>query len=212
MLGEFDFSDEKLQDTIGVLPPKKQTEIIPKKLGGAKLMILMPFQKDIENPTTDYVPLSRWGRDDVAHVLEVLMGLAAESGHLRTRTGPRDEELRKARVCYNHLAGHMGILMYDGFRHQGFLDVGAAGLTLTNAGASFVDGFGVNLEALQAQKSPLCRECLDWSERRSHLAGSLGRSLLAQMEYLGWAKRIPGSRIVRFTKAGQAEFDATFEL
>ena len=62
MLGEFDFSDEKLQDTIGVLPPKKQTEIIPKKLGGAKLMILMPFQKDIENPTTDYVPLSRWGR------------------------------------------------------------------------------------------------------------------------------------------------------
>ena len=55
--------------------------------------------------------------DDVAHVLEVLMGLAAESGHLRTRTGPRDEELRKARVCYNHLAGHMGILMYDGFRH-----------------------------------------------------------------------------------------------
>ena len=150
--------------------------------------------------------------DDVAHVLEVLMGLAAESGHLRTRTGPRDEELRKARVCYNHLAGHMGILMYDGFRHQGFLDVGAAGLTLTNAGASFVDGFGVNLEALQAQKSPLCRECLDWSERRSHLAGSLGRSLLAQMEYLGWAKRIPGSRIVRFTKAGQAEFDATFEL
>ena len=62
MLGEFDFSDEKLQDTIGVLPPQKKADRNhPRKLGGAKSMIPMPFQKDIENPTADYVPLSRWG-------------------------------------------------------------------------------------------------------------------------------------------------------
>ena len=148
--------------------------------------------------------------DEVAHVLEALMGLAAGSGHLRTRIGPRDEELRKARVCYNHLAGHMGIQMYDSFLRQGFLDMSADGLTLTKTGASFVRDFGIDLNALTAKKSPLCRECLDWSERRSHLAGSLGRALLTQMENLGWAKRIPENRIVRFTKAGQAEFDATF--
>lgn len=148
--------------------------------------------------------------DEVAHVLEALMGLAAGSGHLRTRIGPRDEELRKARVCYNHLAGHMGIQMYDSFLRQGFLDMSADGLTLTKTGASFVRDFGIDLDALTAKKSPLCRECLDWSERRSHLAGSLGRALLTQMENLGWAKRIPENRIVRFTKAGQAEFDATF--
>lgn len=148
--------------------------------------------------------------DEVAHVLEALMGLAAGSGHLRTRIGPRDEELRKARVCYNHLAGHMGIQMYDSFLRRGFLDMSADGLTLTKTGASFVRDFGIDLDALTAKKSPLCRECLDWSERRSHLAGSLGRALLTQMENLGWAKRIPENRIVRFTKAGQAEFDATF--
>ena len=148
--------------------------------------------------------------DEVAHVLEALMGLAAGSGHLRTRIGPRDEELRKACVCYNHLAGHMGIQMYDSFLRQGFLDMSADGLTLTKTGASFVRDFGIDLDALTAKKSPLCRECMDWSERRSHLAGSLGRALLTQMENLGWAKRIPENRIVRFTKAGQAEFDATF--
>ena len=148
--------------------------------------------------------------DEVAHVLEALMGLAAGSGHLRTRIGPGDEELRKARVCYNHLAGHMGIQMYDSFLRQGFLDMSADGLTLTKTGASFVRDFGIDLDALTAKKSPLCRECMDWSERRSHLAGSLGRALLTQMENLGWAKRIPENRIVRFTKAGQAEFDATF--
>lgn len=150
--------------------------------------------------------------DEVAHVLEALMGLAAGSGHLRTRTGPRDEELRKARVCYNHLAGYMGIQMYDSFLRRGFLDMSADGLTLTKTGASFVRDFGIDLNALTAKKSPLCRECLDWSERRSHLAGSLGRALLTQIENLNWAKRIPENRIVRFTKAGQAEFDATFRL
>ena len=144
--------------------------------------------------------------DEVAHILEALMGLAARSGHVRSRTGPRDEELRKARICYNHLAGHMGVQMYDSFVRQGFLDIGADGLVLTNTGARFADGFGIDLKELQAKKSPLCRECLDWSERRSHLAGSLGRALLTQMENLGWAKRIPGSRVVRFTHVGEAAF------
>lgn len=150
--------------------------------------------------------------DEVAHVLETLMGLAAGSGHLRTRTGPRDKEMRKARVCYHHLAGNMGIQMYDSFVRQEFLDVGANGLTLTKAGEKFTRDFGIDLESLQAKKAPLCRECLDWSERRTHLAGSLGRALLTHMENLGWAKRIPESRIVRFTVTGQKKFDAVFKI
>lgn len=148
--------------------------------------------------------------DEVAHVLEALMGLAAGSGHLRTRTGPRDAEMRKARVCYNHLAGHMGIQMYDSLVQRGFLSATDESLTLTTTGSRFVCDFGVDLEELKAKKSPLCKECLDWSERRSHLAGSLGRALLTQMENKGWAKRIPESRIVRFTSAGQKSFDETF--
>ncbi len=150
--------------------------------------------------------------DDVAHVLESLMGLAAGAGHLRTRIGPRDGELRKARVCYSHLAGDMGIQMYDSFVRQGFLELDVNGLALTKTGSAFVASFGIDLDGLLAQKSPLCRECLDWSERRSHLAGSLGRALLAHMENLGWAKRAPESRIVRFTRSGQEKFETLFKV
>lgn len=148
--------------------------------------------------------------DNVAHVLESLMGLAAGAGHLRTRTGPRNEELRRARVCYSHLAGTMGIQMYDSFVHRGFVEPGDDGPALTDSGASFVETLGIDLDSLRAKKTRLCRDCLDWSERRSHLAGSLGRELLTHMERLGWAKRLPDSRVVRFTRSGEAEFDALF--
>jgi len=148
--------------------------------------------------------------DDVAHLLENLMGLAAGSGHLRTRTGPRDGALRNARVCYNHLAGTQGIKMYDSFIRQRFLEPDTNGLALTDKGSTFVRSFGIDLDALHAKRSPLCRECLDWSERRSHLAGSLGRAMLCRMEELRWVKRVADSRAVRFTNAGQADFDALF--
>jgi len=148
--------------------------------------------------------------DNVADVLESLMGLAAGSGHLRTRTGPKDEKLRNARVCYNHLAGTMGIQMYDHFTRQGFLKINETGLILSNEGARFVEQFGIDLNELQQKRSPLCRECLDWSERRSHLAGSLGRALLSRMEELKWASRLPNSRVIEFTKAGRKTFETTF--
>lgn len=71
-------------------------------------------------------------------------------------------------------------------------------------------GFGVDLEALRRKKAPLCRACLDWSERRPHLAGSLGRALLARMEAMGWARRDPQSRAVLFKASGEAAFAAAF--
>ena len=140
--------------------------------------------------------------DDTAHALESLMGLAAGRGQLRTRTGPKDDALRYARVCYNHLAGEMGVLIYDSFRQRGFLALDEAGLTLSDSGRDFVTGFGIDLATLEAKKAPLCRECLDWSERRSHLAGSLGRSILSQLESRRWAMRDKDSRAIRFSKTG----------
>jgi DNA-binding transcriptional ArsR family regulator len=150
--------------------------------------------------------------DDVGHVLEVLMGIAAGAGHLRTRTGPRDAALREARVCYNHLAGEKGIALYDRFLQAGWLSEAGETVTLTDAGWAFLTAFGVDPEPLAKSKAPLCRACLDWSARRSHLAGSVGRALLARMEMLGWAKRQPGTRIVRFSVAGEAAFAAHFGL
>ncbi len=146
----------------------------------------------------------------VAALLESLMGLAASGGHLRSRTGPKDAELRAARVCYNHLAGEAGIQLYDSLVRRGFLVVGSGGLTLSPAGRDFVTGLGLAPDQLEKGRAPLCRECLDWSERRSHLAGVLGRALFDRMQDVGWCNRVPGTRVVKFARTGRAAFDVAF--
>jgi DNA-binding transcriptional ArsR family regulator len=156
-----------------------------------------------------YVSLSG---PEVAVVLEALMGLAAGKGHLRTHTGPRDAALREARVCYNHLAGARGIAMYDAMLGRGHLIETNDTVLLSAAGAEFVTAFGVDLSALEKARAPVCRSCLDWSARRMHLAGGLGRAMLVRMEDLGWARRESGSRVVRFTKAGGVAFGAQFSI
>ena len=148
--------------------------------------------------------------DDVAQALEALMGLAAGKGHLRLRTGPRDPELRRARVCYNHLAGDMGVQMFRALRARGAFAVTGTGLDLSDRGRDIVAGLGIDLQALSTSRAPMCRECLDWSARQHHLAGKLGRALLAQFETLGWAHRVPDTRLIRFSSLGQAAFDDLF--
>ncbi|MEM7547556.1 MAG: winged helix-turn-helix domain-containing protein [Pseudomonadota bacterium] len=144
--------------------------------------------------------------DDVAAVLEGLMNLAAGSGHLRHQTGPKDAALRRARVCYNHLAGDLGTRFYDRLRARGEIRGDEDSLVLTEAGSNFARDFGIDLAALEAGKAPLCRECLDWSARRSHLAGSLGRAFLARFEALGWAQRDGATRVIRITHKGERGF------
>ncbi|EBA14416.1 Transcriptional Regulator, ArsR family protein [Roseobacter sp. SK209-2-6] len=150
--------------------------------------------------------------DEVAHVLEGLMGLAAGSGHLRKRTGPKDAELRRARVCYNHLAGDMGTQMFDSLIAQSHLILDGDDLNLTRSGQAFVTDLGIDLTDLRKNKSPLCRECLDLSERRSHLAGSLGRALLSRFEDLSWARRDQKTRVVSFSANGAKEFEQLFSV
>ena len=142
--------------------------------------------------------------DHVASVLESLMGLAARKGHLRTRTGPKDPELRKARICYNHLAGDLGVRIYESLLFNGHLIDGDAGrIDLSPSGEAFLASLGIDPSAVSSPRQARCRPCLDWSERRYHLAGSAGRALLARFQELGWARRVEGSRLVRFSQAGE---------
>lgn len=150
--------------------------------------------------------------DEVAHVLEGLMGLAASSGYLRRRTGPRDAELRQARVCYDHLAGDMGTQMFDSLMARGHLVLDGDELELTNAGTAFASEFEIDIEGLRKARAPVCRECLDWSERRSHLAGSLGRAFLSRFEELSWAKRDQKTRVVTFSRNGAMNFNKLFPV
>lgn len=147
---------------------------------------------------------------DVALVLEGLMGLAERAGLRRVRTGPKDPALRQARVCYDHLAGDLGVRMFDSMVGRKLIEEGGAEIGLTPGGKDFLTEFGVDLGPLSGGARPLCKTCLDWSARRSHLAGALGAAILDRLYALGWAKREPASRIVRFTPAGKREFEALF--
>lgn len=148
--------------------------------------------------------------ENVADVIAGLMGLAEKAGLTRTRTGPKDQALRTARSCYNHLAGDMGVQLFDALSRRGYLGKTTAGIELTEIGRTFFEGFGVDLQALERKPSPLCRECLDWSARRSHLSGNLGRAMLDQFIKLDWASRDATSRVIIFSEEGKAAFDDTF--
>jgi len=150
--------------------------------------------------------------EDVSGVLEAIMGLAAKRGHMRTRTGPKDPALRKARVCYNHLAGEFGVRLFDSLlARQHLLEIDE-NLELSLTGYTFISAFGIDAEALGKTRPPLCKACLDWSARRTHLAGSLGTAFLNRFYELGWAERQEGSRIVAFTKKGEKLYLSQFPV
>lgn len=147
---------------------------------------------------------------DVAHVLESLMGIASRSGMMRVRTGPKEPKLRRARVCYDHLAGELGVQMFDSFDRQGFLDVKTETVLLTREGEVFCEQFEIDLASLRRKRRPLCRACLDWSVRRNHLAGALGAALLDRFYSQKWARREKDSRVVLFTPEGARAFNRLF--
>lgn len=147
---------------------------------------------------------------DVAAVLEGLAGLAARAGHLRVRTGPKDPALRRARVCYDHLAGELAVRMFDRLVASGALIREGEAVGLSAAGEDFMTELGVDVARVSQSRRPLCKSCLDWSERRSHLAGSLGAALLERFQALKWVRRIEGTRIVAFAPEGERQFAALF--
>lgn len=145
----------------------------------------------------------------VAETLEQLTELADSTGCRRVRTGPKDPEMRRARVCYDHLAGDAGVALLDGLIQAGRIRDEAGSLVLTDAGHAFARAFGVALPEAPGRR-PLCKACLDWSVRRSHLAGLFGAGLLTRLYELGWARRLPVSRTVAFTANGLRDFERTF--
>jgi DNA-binding transcriptional ArsR family regulator len=145
---------------------------------------------------------------DVAEALEALMSLAQRTGAVRVRTGPRDAALREARLCYDHLAGERGVSLLETLRRKRFVE-GEQEVVLTGPGRAFFTGLGVDVGRLERGRRPICRLCLDWSERRAHLGGALGAALLDLMTERLWLRREEG-RVLRFSPAGTREFQKAF--
>ena len=150
---------------------------------------------------------------DVAGVLEGLAGLAARAGHMRVRTGPKDPALRRARICYDHLAGDLGVQMLDSMRQQKLVRQKKQEIELTAEGERFLaQNLQISSDMLAHPRRPVCKACLDWSERRHHLAGTLGAAMMSRFGELKWAARDSalGSRIVNFSRNGEKRFLALF--
>jgi len=154
---------------------------------------------------------------DVARLLESLMGIAERTGARRVRPGPKDPELRKARVCYDHLAGDLGVALFDSLVKNKLLRVQhqdeVSSASLTWRGENFFSSLNISTaitETNSRSRRPQCKACLDWSVRRHHLAGTLGAALLNFCYQKKWATRECGTRVVTFSAKGENTFRRTF--
>ncbi len=114
----------------------------------------------------------------VATLLEQLLCISASRSPV-VATGPADTALRQARVCYDHLAGESAVALYDSLLSQQLMTEHVDQVSLTSQGIEFFQHCQVDFSKLNSSARPLCKTCLDWSERRSHLAGALGHWILA---------------------------------
>lgn len=141
---------------------------------------------------------------EVARAIEGLMSLAPGGAARAAPRGPADAGLRRARVCYDHLAGEAGVRLLDRLRADGVIGGDDEGVVLTPEGEAWCARVGIDLAALRARRRGLCRACLDWSERRTHLAGALGAAILQHLMASGHARRARDSRAIVLTRRGDA--------
>lgn len=136
----------------------------------------------------------------VAQMLESMMVIAAPNAALRA--GPASDAMRLARTCYDHLAGQVAVAIAGRLVADGHLLLSDDGGEVTASGRRFLARLGIDLEPGRSHRA-FCRPCLDWSERRHHLAGTLGARMLQQSLSAGWIRRRPQSRAVDITPLGR---------
>ena len=142
---------------------------------------------------------SAWHRlasPEVGRMIEAMMAIVPARS-----SRPAPEVLREARTCYDHLAGRLGVAIADALREKGHIELGEDGGAVTAPGARFFADFGLDLRP--TGRRAFCRPCLDWSERRPHLAGQVGAALAARCFELGWVRRIPGTRALAVPLIGR---------
>ena len=123
-----------------------------------------------------------------AEAIESLLAIAPQRRAQSLRESNEGEAIRHARTCYDHLAGTLGIAVTDSLEHQGMIGVPNDGFPLTTAGQARLSALGLDIEMLQRGRRALTRPCLDWTERRPHLAGSVAAALAARMLELDWIR------------------------
>jgi hypothetical protein len=148
----------------------------------------------------------------VAQMLDGIMAVALEHRPRYRPLSRQAQELRAARVCYDHLAGRLSLDLADFFTAREYIVLGDEAAEITEAGARFLTEFGIDLFAVGARRRHFCRSCLDWTERRPHIGGAGGAALANRCFDLGWTERMKHSRAVTVTAPGKRGFLETFGI
>lgn len=145
-------------------------------------------------------------------MIEGIMVVAADGPRRYRPRWNGDEQLRTARTCYDHIAGRLGVALTDAFTRRKYVELSEDGALLTRAGEKHLAQFGLKLDEIRHGRRTFCRPCLDWSERRPHLAGALAAAFADRCFDLGWIAHIRDSRALKISPKGHAGFKAAFGI
>lgn len=156
-------------------------------------------------------PYFRLAAPEFADMLEGVLRHVAADAPKPIFVGPRDPALRRARTCYDHFAGRLGVAISRSLTTKGAIELDDGVGVVTPLGQDFLCGLGISLDASEKPSGqPICRPCLDWSERRHHVAGRLGRALRDHFFDQGYVRRITETRAIDVTPKGQAALESIF--
>lgn len=141
----------------------------------------------------------RLASPQVARCIESLLVIAAPAKAGEQTVHP----IRRARLCYDHLAGQLGTRITQTLVARGMLKQSEREFTVTRKGAQWFRALDIDVKALSQSRRSFAHACLDWSERKEHLAGALGAALAERMIERRWLRRTPETRILSVTDAGR---------
>jgi len=148
----------------------------------------------------------------IIQAIETLASFAPAAPVRSLRESAAAEAVRAARMCYNHLAGRLGVSLSEALVNKGILDSFDEGYIITDGGKQWMQGFGIDSANFKKQRSLLVPCHIDWSERRHHAAGAFGAALTKHLLDLKWIEHLPSSRAVRLTETGRQGLKSEFDL
>ncbi|WP_127590468.1 ArsR/SmtB family transcription factor [Paenibacillus lautus] len=149
---------------------------------------------------------------EVAQILETLLSITPPVEIRSLNQATEHEAIRQARTCYDHLAGSLGIQLTNSLLSAGVISETENQFTVTEKGEEFFKAFQIDLEQVKRKRRAFTHRCLDWSERRHHLAGALGHALLERLLELNWIQRLPRTRAITITPEGKKGLKETFQI
>lgn len=149
---------------------------------------------------------------EVAQIMETLLSITPPVEIRSLNQAAENEALRQARTCYDHLAGKLGIQLTNSLLSAGVLSEVEDQFTVTEKGEDFFKAFQVDLVRVKRKRRSFTHRCLDWSERRHHLAGALGHALLERLLELHWIQRVPSTRAIKITPEGKKGLQEIFHI